>query len=290
VALVKVHQLLDQALPKILAGNQAKLAEVNSEIDKFKLKTGVDPRSFDQLALGMHYHYPAPGVTKIDSLVLARGTFNAGAFVAAGRIAASGKYREEKYQGHSIHIFALDQEIKLFGLLSARPRELAVTVLESNVLALGSPAGVRSAIDAGKRQRPANAELIELATRDPNAIIGFGGNFSPALVQNLKINNDSVAHDLSAIRQVYGSVGLTEKDLAMFLAARTVSADSARNLSDTIAALKQFGALFVNRMPAPKGTVARTALDNLKITTQGNELQIRTTVAQTDIAPLMRGF
>jgi len=36
--------------------------------------------------------------------------------------------------------------------------------------------------------------------------------------------------------------------------------------------------------------VARTALDNLKITTQGNELQIRTAVAQAQLGPLVRGL
>jgi hypothetical protein len=53
--------------------------------------------------------------------------------------------------------------------------------------------------------------------------------------------------------------------------------------------LKQLGAFFVARMPAPKGPVARSALDNLKITIQGAELQIRTAVAQADLASLMRG-
>jgi hypothetical protein len=31
-------------------------------------------------------------------------------------------------------------------------------------------------------------------------------------------------------------------------------------------------------------------LNNLKITTQGNELQIRTAVAQSQVTPLIRGY
>jgi hypothetical protein len=290
VALVGVHRLLDEALPKIFAGEPAKLAEVKTEIDKFKTKTGIDPRSFDQVALGLRYSYPSPRITKIDTVALARGTFSAAAFVAAGRLAANGKYREEKYQGRTIYIFTLDQPVKVFGLYNMRVHELAVTALESNILALGNPEGVRSVIDASRGRGGLNAELIELATRDPTAIIGFGGNVTPKLIDNVNITNEEITKDLSAVRQVYGSVGLSEKDLVMFLAARTDNADSARNLSDTLGALKQFGAMFVGRLPAPKGSVARAALDNLKITTQGNELQIRTAVAQVDIAPLVRGL
>ena len=289
VALVNVRQLLDQAVPKILAENPAKVAEVNAEIQKFKTKTGIDPRSFDQLALGMRYSYPATGITKIETVALARGTFNAAAFVAAGRIAANGKYREEKYQGRTIYVFSLDQQMKIFGLLNIKVHDLAVTALTGNVLALGTPDAVRSAIDASKRRRGLNTDLIALATRDPNAVIGFGGNVTPGLISSLRLSNEAIARDIATIRQVYGAVGVTDKDVETFLAARTVNANSAKNLSDTLEGLRQLGAFFVSRMPAAKGTVARTALDNLKITTQGNELQIRTAVAQAEIAPLLRG-
>jgi hypothetical protein len=289
VAWVSVHRLLDDALPKILVANPAKLAEVNGEVEKFKTKTGIDPRQFEQVALGMRYGFPSEGITKVSTVALARGTFSAPAFVAAGRIAAKGKYREEKYQGHTIYIFTLDQQLKVFGLFNFQVRDLAVTALWSNVLALGNVVGVRGVIDAAGNADKANAELIELATRDPNAVIGFGGNISPALLANLKLDNDEITKDLAAVRQVYGSVGLTEKDVVMFLAARTTDAGSARDLGDTLAALKQFGAFVVGRLPAPKGSLARSALDNLKITTQGNELQIRTAVAQADIAPLLKG-
>ena len=289
VAIVNVRQLLDQAVPKILAENPAKLAEVNAEIAKFKTRTGIDPRSFDQVALGMRYTYPAAGIAKIESVVLARGTFNAAAFVAAGRIAANGKYREEKYQGHTIYIFTLEQQLKVFGLLNIKVNDLAVSALSGSVLALGSSNTVKSAIDAGKGRRGLNQELIALATRDPNAAIGFGGNVSPALLQTVRFSNDAIVKDIATIRQVYGTVGVTDKDVEMFLAARTVNAVSAKNLSVTLEGLKQLAALWVGNMKAPKGTVARAALDNLKITAQGSELQIRTAVAQADLAPLMRG-
>lgn len=288
LALVNVRLLLDQALPKMLAESPGKLAEVNAEIEKFKSRTGIDPRAFDQVALGMRYTYPAAGISKIESVVLARGTFNAAAFVAAGRIAANGKYREEKYQGHTIYVFTLEQQMKVFGLFNMKVNDLAVTALGNNVLALGTPGTVKGAIDAGKGRRGENQELIALATRDPNAAVGFGGNVTAELLKTIN-TNEAIVKDLNTIRQVYGTIGVTEKDVEMFLAARTLNADAAKNLSQTLEGLKQLGAFFVGRIPAPKGTVARTALDNLRITTQGNELQVRTAVAQADLAPLLRG-
>ncbi len=290
VALINVKRVLGDALPKLLSGNESKLAEINSQIEEFKTRTGIDPRSFDELALAMRYSYPVEGITKVKTLALARGTFSAGAIVAAGRVAASGKYREQKYQGKTIYVFTLNQRLKLFGLTEVTIRELAASPLDANTLTLGDPESVRGAIDSKGGSARANAELIALASQDANAIVGFGGNISPRLLQNLRISNDAIAKDLSGLRQVYGSVGMTDKDLEMFMAARTVNADSARNLSETIESLKALGALFINRLPAAKATLARSAMGNLKITTQGNELQIRTAVAQAEVSPLIRGL
>ena len=289
VALVQVRRLLDEALPKILANNATKLAEVNAELDKFKTTTGVDPRACDQIALGMRYTHPSANVTKVDTVAVARGKFNASAIVAAGRTASDGKYREEKYQDRTIYVFTLNQTLRAFGIMNLKVHELAVTALDANTLALGKPEDVRRAIDARKGRASVNQELMALATRDPNAVIGFGGNVTPGLIRSLKLSNEAIVQDISSIRQVYGSVGTTEKDVEMFLAARTINADSAKNLSTTLEGLKQLGAFVVGRMPAPKGSVARTALDNLKITTEGNELQIRTAVAQADLGPLLSG-
>jgi len=290
VALINVNRVLDEALPKLLAENPAKLADVTSELAKFKTQTGLDPRSFDQIALGLNYKYPREGITTISTAVLARGTFNAGAIVAAGRLAANGKYAEQKYQGKTIYLFSLDQQIRLLGLWNLNVRDLAVTAVDGNTLALGNLDAVRGVIEANRTRKHANAELIALASRDPNAILGFGGNISPTLLENLSLSNDSIARELTAVRQVYGTLGMTSTDLELMLAARTVDTYSAKNLGDTVEGLKQFGALFINRLSAAKGTLARAALDNLKLTTVGNELQIRTAVAQSQVSPLMRGY
>jgi hypothetical protein len=290
VALVNVNRLLDEAMPKLLAENPARLAEVTNELANFKVQTGLDPRSFDQIALGMRYLYPAEGITKISTVALARGTFNAGAIVAAGRLAANGKYVEQKYQGKTIYIFTLNRQLKLLGLWDIRVGDLAVTPLDGTIIALGELDAVRGVIDARKSRKYANPELIALAGRDPNAIVGFGGNLTEQLLQNLRITNDGVARQITAVRQVYGTLGMTTTDLELMMAARTVDPDSARNLSDTLEGLKQFGAIFINRLSAVKGTLARSALNNLKITTQGNELQIRTAVAQSQVTPLIRGY
>ena len=289
VAHVKVRRVLNEMVPK-LADNSAKLAEVNRQIEDFKTRTGLDARSFNEMALGLTYSYPAEGVTKVSTLAIANGNFDERALSAAGAASKKEKYREQKYKSANVYIFTLDQQVRLFGMFTVNVRELAICPLDRNTIALGDYLSVRRAIDEIKGNPAANAELIALANQDPTAIAGFGGNISPALLSNLKISNEAIAKDLSAVRQVYGSLVSNDKDLQMLVAARTTNADAARNLSDTVEGLKGLAALFVDRLPAAKGALARSALGNLKITTLGNELQIRTAVAQAEVAPLIRGF
>jgi hypothetical protein len=242
---------------------------------------------FQQIALGVRFTYPAEGVTKLQTVALANGTFSAAAMVAAGRVASNGKYREEKYHDKTIYIFKLEENIKLLGVFDLRIDELAAAPLDTNTLALGDPSGVRAAIDASRLRKRANAELIALANRDPNAVIGFGSNMSEQLIANLDIGNAPIAADLKTLRQVYGSVGTTERDLELFIAARAVNADAAKSLGDTLEGLKQFGALLVGRLSGAKGVLAKSALSNMKIVADANELQIRTSVAQAEVGPLL---
>ena len=286
VAQVKVKQLLSEAMPRIFAGNPAKLNEVNASIDRFKDRTGLDPRMFQQVALGVRFTYPSEGVTKVQTVALAEGSFSAAAMVAAGRVASNGKYREEKYQDKTLYVFTVDENLKLLGLFDVRIGELAAAPLDTNTLALGDPAGVRSVIDAARSRKRANAELIALANRDPNAVIGFGSNITEQLIGNLDIGNAPISADLRSLRQVYGAVGTTETDLQLFIAARAVNAQAAKNFGDTLEGLKQFGSFFVGRLSGAKGVLAKSALSNLKIVADANELQIRTSVAQAEVGPL----
>jgi hypothetical protein len=285
--LIDVKRLLNETMPQILAGDKEKLAQANSEIDKFKSRTGIDPRSFDRLVVGVRYVYPTATTTKLETVAIAHGTFDAKALVAAARIAANGKFTEQKYRGATIIQININDQMKVLGLWNMQVGQLAVCALDKNMLAIGGLSTVRAAIDAGKKGG-ANSELATLASRDPKAVIGFGANVPRELMANLNVGNDTLAKDANSIRQAYGSVGTTDTDVSLSLVARTDNPDAAKNLSDTVTGLKQLGAIFVVRMAADKKALAQSALDNLKITTRGNELEIRTQVAAANLASVIK--
>src|ERR1041384_5124571 len=145
VLTVDAQRLYKEALPRIYASDPAKLAEINADIAVFKTRTGLDPRAFERVAVGVQIDETPLGAIKLRPVAIARGTFNAGALVAAGRIAAKGGYEEEKYKGRTIYRFHFDQQIKFLGL---RWMDVGVVVLDQHTLVIGQPARVRATIDA----------------------------------------------------------------------------------------------------------------------------------------------
>ena len=288
IALIDVRRLLNETMPRILAGDPAKLAQANAEIDKFKTRTGIDPRAFDRVVVGTRYTYPSAKVTKLETVAIAHGTFDAKALVAAARIAANGKYREEKYRGATIIMVTINDQMKLLGLWDMGLSDLAVCALDPNSLAIGTLPNVRAAIEAGQRGSRANSDLALLASRDPAAVIGFGANIPRELLANLNVGNDTIAKDASSIRQVYGNIGSTESDVSLTLVARTDSAEAANNLNDTVTGLRQLGGLLIGRLAPARKALAQSALDNLKITTRGTEVEIKTQVAAANLASVIK--
>jgi hypothetical protein len=287
IAIVDVKRMLSETMPSILGSDQAKLAQANAEIDKFKTKTGVDLRQFNRVAVGMRYAYPNATTTRLETVAIAHGTFDAKAVSASAREAANGKSREEKYRGLTITIINVNDQIKLLGLWNITINEFAICPLDPNSLALGTLGNVKAAIDAGKAGR-APADLMSLATKDPAAVIGFGANVTPELLATLDVGNDTIAKDVSSIKQAYGSVGSTQSDVTVMMVARTDSADAAKNLSDTVEGLRQLGTMFVGRLAQPRKALAESALNNLKVTARGTEIEIRTQVAAANLAALIK--
>ena len=287
VAIVDVKRMLNETMPSILGSDQAKLAQANAEVDKFKTKTGVDLRQFNRVAVGVRYAYPNAKTTKLETVAIAHGTFNAKAVSASARAAANGKSREEKYRGLTITIINVNDQIKVLGLWNMTISELAICPLDPTSLALGTLENVKAAIDAGKVGR-APAELIALASKDPAAVIGFGANITPELLAKLDVGNDTIAKDVSSIKQAYGSVGSTQSDVTLMMVARTDSADAAKNLGDTVEGLRQLGSMFIGRLADPRKALAESALNNLKVTARGMEVEIRTQVAAANLAALIK--
>jgi hypothetical protein len=287
---VDVQKVLNDALPRALSGDKAKLAQINSEIDSFKTRYGIDARQFERVAVALRFNNRSPSVVTADTVSLAQGRFNAGAMIAAARLAMKGKYREQKYAGQTIYTFSINDRVKWLGLVNMRVSDVSVVALDSNTLALGDLNLVQAAVDAHGGRGRISPELVQMATRRADAILGFAATVPAYVSQNVGFDNEEISKSIQSIRQAYGSIGTTATGFDMQMVARTEKPEQAQNLNDSFAALKQFSSFIIAQLPADKAKLAQNVIDNMKVTTEGTDLQIRLEVAQTDIASLVRIF
>lgn len=292
VLLVDMRRLVNEAMPRVLANDAAKLAAVNADIEEFKTTTGIDARSFERVALGARFTNPSPDVTKIDHVVgVAHGTFNEAAIVAAVRLKSSAA-REEKLAGKTIHIFTLDEQVKFFGVMPRmRVKDLAVTALDANTLVVGEPEAVRATVNAGVGRGRISPALVGLARQNPSAIVGFGANIPASLLRKVDgFGSDEVQQSIASIRQIYGSVAMTPNGYDVLTTLRAATAADAQRLAQTITALKPLGSFAASQLSGDKRQLALKALDSLRINAQGTDVQLKLDFAQSDIATMLRVF
>jgi hypothetical protein len=291
VVAVDVKRLLAEGLPRAYANNAEELARVNTDIDKFKTQTGLDARQFERLAVGARYGKAPSGATTVETVAVARGAFNMSNIVSAARLASKGNFQEQKYGGKSIYVFRLDDQVKLLGLFNMRLTELAISALDSNTLAVGKTARVREAIDAAAGRGRVSAEIAGLATRTPDALVGLGGKLPPGATENLGFLSQEFSRSIAAIRLFCGSVAATTNGFQMLTVLLTGDAGSAKSLSQTVTQLKGFAPMigtFVRGQE--KARLLRGVVENTRVSSQGNEVQISLDLAENELAALIQAF
>lgn len=293
-----LQRLMNVALPQLLAGNMQSLDEINAKIDKFKNQTGIDARQFEQIAVGIAFKQISPTEMDFEPVFLARGKFDAGALLAVAKLAAKGKYREEKLGAKTVFVFSLKEILQdnkppindpkhadIFNkILSRIPAELAVTTFDDNTLAFGTMARVSQTI-AGKSR--ANQNVLSLVNRKPNAIMSFAANLPANSAQFFKLDNDEIGKNINAVRQVFGSMDVADGKSLLSIAAKTYKPEQAKDLEETLSGLQMLGRGLLGGMKgADKKVYARMA-ENARITRNIDELMIDVQIPNSDLNILL---
>jgi hypothetical protein len=287
VLVADMRRLLTEAVPRVFDNDAKRVADVNADIEQFRQRTGIDARQFDAVAVGARLVQPREGVTKVDHMVaVARGKFDAAAVVAAGRTAAGGRLAEQKHAGKTLYVFSLNDQLKLFGLVKMRVRDLGMAVLDPTTLAVGEPEAVRAAIDAQAGRGAVDKALLNTA-RQPGALIGFAGNVPEGAFKDIDTGLPEVDRSLASIRRFHGSVGMSGTGFQLQTILVTPSAQDATRLRGTIDAVRSVAPALIS-MAGERAQLAKGAIQNIKVTAQGTDVQLRLDLAQSELAAIMR--
>lgn len=293
-----VQGILTNAVPQILSGKPQILDKINAHIDEVRTKIGIDLRQFEQVAVGVSTKPAAAGEFDFEPVVLARGKYNMNSLIAVAKIAADGKYREEKVGTRTIYIFSgkeivvqnkpqtknstLDKAIDR--MINNLSKEFAVASYDANTLAFGSVARVRETLESKPR---IGADIANLINRKPNAVVNFGANLPNGLSKYFTLDNDELGATLDSIRQMAGALEVSNGSTMISLMAKTAKADQAENLLQTLAGLQSLGKNILGGSKNPDKQVYGRMLDNAKITRAASEVSLDLQVPQSDINILL---
>ncbi|MBV8857616.1 MAG: hypothetical protein JOZ02_11845 [Acidobacteria bacterium] len=285
-----VRTLFAEVIPRALASDAARLAQLNADVAEFKARTGIDARDFDTLAVGARIVALPSGAVKFDRVTaVARGRFKAEALVAAARAAAKGGLAEQAYGGKTVYVAAVNDQLKLFGLARMRVKDLAFAVLDQNTLALGEPEDVRAAIDAQAGRGRADLSPLNFP-KDPGTFLAFAGNVPAGALAGVETGlSPNVDRAIQSVRGFYGTAGSTAAGAQLMTTLRAGTAADAKQLYDVVGALRQVAPGFIS-LAGPKWGFAGPMVSNMKVTTKGNEVQLRLDVPQADIVTVLKAL
>ncbi|HEX8637080.1 MAG TPA: hypothetical protein VF692_03380 [Pyrinomonadaceae bacterium] len=291
-------RFMNDALPQILSGNQTLLGNIVGEIDKIKAKTGIDLRQFEQVAVGVAINKISAKEYDFEPVVLARGQMNAGALLSVAKVAAKGKYREEKIGGKTVFIFSAreiaeqnkpanqspQKSSMIDRFIGKLTQEIAVTSFDANTLAFGTVARLRQAVEAKTR---VGADVSGLLDRKQGTVMNFAAKLPGGMSAFLPLDNDELGKNIDAIQYLSGSMDVAGANAILQLTAKTERAEQAQSLAETLEGLQMVGKAIIGGMRGADKKVYARMIENARFTRAANELTLDLQVPQSDIDVLI---
>jgi hypothetical protein len=283
-----VKRFFSDALPKLLSANQPLLAKINAALDEMQQKAGIDLRQFDQVAAGLAFKQQPGKNPDFDPVIIARGDINSGALLGVAKLASNGKYREEKIGTHTLYIFSVKEATKAGSSKAAGAvdrtlngwNEVALTSIDPNTVAFGSPGRVRQTLAATTH---VGISVTTLLSRNPEAVMSFAAKIPVGMSKSLPHDNDELSKTIDSIRFVSGSMDLVEGAAALQLMARTIQPDQAQSLLETLQGLQSVGKALIGGTKGPQREVFARMIDSVRLARTGNEVTFDLRVPQSDI-------
>lgn len=306
VLYVNARRIVNEVMPRMMppAEYQKMLAEGQ--------KVGFDVRGIEYVAVGARLADPPPANNLPEFVVVMRGNFNADTLLALGRVLAGSQNiqpRSETYGSKTIEVIdmtAFDAKPAANGEPTEKPKpspypEIAVTALDQNTLVAGVPSYVKAMVDAAGGRGAMRSSMVDLAARDPQALWSLTVELPENTVDYLRKTGMPINGEAEQMVRWVKQISLAQgMDALNYSLSTTVLTDAPEHASafSGLVRMGLLGAQTALNQQAAKMTPThkdyaktRTALGVLKTfvnRTEGNTLILSATVAQKDVASLVK--
>ena len=280
VLVVDSKRYFGEALPKLLASNQAMLTKVNAKIDEIKTRAGVDVRDFDSMVVGITARQLGEKLYDVDPVIIGRGRTTSAAIIGSAKLAANGKFREERVGERVMYIFDEKVNVLVPSTGTVHTKEVALSALDEKTLAVGEVSRVRQTLEGKTR---VGADLVTLLEKSLTSVGAFAIKPPTGLKSFLPIENDELGKNIDAIQYIYGHAAVGADNATIHVTARTLESTQAKGLYDTLQVVQILGKSLLGGSKAADKQVYVRLIDSAKFAVKGNEVTFDLAVPQSDI-------
>lgn len=259
-------------------------AQYQREMDKFQRETGFDINSLETAAIGLQNinQKQAP-----QFVALVQGRFTASYVIESALTTAERKHpgfsrNTRQYEGFTV--FVVPEGPRRRG--AKEDNWMAVTALDGNTIAVGTYSAVRNAIGVKLGRARVSEEIVNLATRNSEAMVNFGGNIPQDLLNSLTGEKNKGFEFLKGARQFAGAFNMAGLDTTGEIALIMENPDQAASLSSAVNGLRRMFAPEITKGAKgqkPQALALRKIVDDAQITANANEVQLRIAVREPEL-------
>lgn len=290
------RRFFNEAMPQILSANKPMLSKIAIQLDEINNKTGIDLRKFDSFAVGLAVTRVKDNEFDFDPVAIGRGDINSGALIAIAKLAANGKYREEKVGERTIYVFAADSAKVAISQTAGRTgpavddligrtidgftKEMAISAIDGNTLAIGSLARVRATLEGATKVSP---EITTLLAGKENSVMSFAMSAPAGMSKMIPLDNDELGANIDSIKFVSGSMDVVAAGTSLAVSAQTVKPEQAKSISEMLEGLQMLGKSFLGNSKRADQKVYARMIGSAKIRNSANNVSLDLLIAQPDI-------
>jgi hypothetical protein len=285
---VNPQRILNEVVPKFMPAKDVE--GMRKGFEEVRKNAGIDPTKIDYIVIASRFKKPTADLNfqPPEFLAIASGDFNADSLLVLARMASQGKLRDEKYGTKTLGLMTIDPLVKMAEqnpFLKAFT-EVGIVSLSANTIAVGTPAYLRAAIDAGDGKERISAETLNSLVRDPNALLSIAGTPWHSFAKSFgMLGTETTARAPrceSKIGDFYAALTMDATNFMLRGAMNEDNPDTAKIVS------KLFATLLAGATGSIKDPGAQAILKSLAITADGDEVRLSADVPQQMVVELIQ--
>jgi hypothetical protein len=285
---INPQRILNEVVPKFLPPKDVE--NMRKGFEEIRTTSGIDPAKVDFVVIAVRFKKPTADLKfqPPEFMVVSSGDFSADSLLVLARSISKWKIRDEVYADKTIGLMTIEplaRESEKNPFLQPFT-EMGVVALNANTIASGSPAYLRSAIDAvGGKNRISPGNLNSLV-RDPNALVSLAGRPWHSFAQSFgMLGTETTARAPrceSNIGDMYVALTMDATNFMIRGVSNADNPDTAKILANLYSSLLRYAASSI------KDASTQQVLNALAITAEGDEVLVRADFPQQTVIDLIQ--